>query len=74
MNQLMREDELLIEIANIDSMGNANKYKDEFSDVRNYSFDNYLCILERIEKLILKGYNNVEQNILIIRNGADILI
>lgn len=71
----VEEDALLSSISMIDSTENAERYRDEFHNSKNiYTHADYLVILERIKSLLLKGINDTEQVIKIIKNGADELV
>jgi len=55
INLLIQEEQLLTEIETITSKELASKIKDEFkSTYHDYDFMNYLAILERCKRLLLK--------------------
>jgi len=61
INLLIKEEQLLTEIETIINKELASKIKDEFkSTYHYYDFMNYLGILERCKRLLLKGIDNFD--------------
>jgi len=61
INLLMQEERLLTEIETITSKELASKIKYEFKSTHHdYDFMNYLEILERCKRLLLKGIDNFD--------------
>lgn len=75
IDKMIREDELLTEIAIISSLQIAKEYKKEFhSNCNVYCFNVYLNKLERIKGLLIKGFNDVDLVIRMIKTNSDYLI
>ena len=61
INLLIQEEQLLTEIETITSKELASKIKYEFKSTHHdYDFMNYLEILERCKRLLLKGIDNFD--------------
>jgi len=72
INLLMQEEQLLTEIETITSKDLASKLKDEFKSMyHDYDFINYLGILERCKRLLLKGINDFDSIRKIIYKNLD---
>jgi len=58
---MMQEEQLLTEIKTISDEELMNKIQNEFKSTHNYyDFINYLEILERCKRLLLKGINDFD--------------
>lgn len=69
---MMQEEQLLIEIKSIANQELTNKIKDEFKSTHHdYDFMNYLGILERCKRLLLKGINDFDSIRKIIYKNLD---
>ena len=67
---LIKEEQLLIEIECVSNEEFSNKIKNEFkSTYHSYDFENYLRILERVKKILIKGIDDFDDIKKIIYNN-----